>query len=124
MEEKVVLKLIAGTKKEFRMIKKRVEIGLSPKTKSGKLYQIQEDVASLRESYRMLVDSLPNQQAYLLISGVMKNGKSEFIECLYAGESIRAVFCQSKNESRLNLLRNYLKNKRYDYLEFQLAKAS
>jgi hypothetical protein len=123
MEEKVVLKLIAGTKKEFRMINKRLENGVSTKNKSGKSYKIEEDLPAMKLSYQKIVDSFPCQPGILLIQGVRKNGSIKLIERLKADENIRSLLKKSI-KAGFTTLKTFLQENHYEFIEFQLAKAS
>jgi hypothetical protein len=124
MEKKGVLKLIAGTKKEFRMINKRLENGVSTKNKSGKSFKIEEDLPAMKVSYQKIVDSFPCQPGILLIQGVRKNGSLKTLEFIKSNENIRSLLKKSIKGNRFTILKTLLQENHYEYIEFQLAKAS
>jgi len=117
------IKPIAGSQKSFKILNKRIEIGLSNKNKSGKTFSLKEDLDSTKITYQNIVESIPAQPGILIITGHYKNSKVT-LEILKSNESIRSTFSRSQNNNRFQTLLEYLKDQLFDHIEIQLAQAS
>jgi hypothetical protein len=122
MEQKKSLSPIIGTKKIFRIINKRIEIGTCTTNKSGKKYENVADNVATRESYRRLLDSIPAREGCLIMFGVNKFNKSNlgFVNCT---ENLRHKFSKSPDGGRLNELTTILKHG-FDCIEIVLCKVT
>jgi hypothetical protein len=119
----MIIKPIAGTQKSFKILNKRVEIGLSNKNQYGKTFSLKEDLDSTKISYQNIVNSIPAQPGILIITGHYKNSKVT-LEILKSNESIRSTFSRSQNINRFQTLLDYIRDKHLDHIEIQLAQAS
>jgi len=117
------IKPIAGTQKSFKILKRRILIGISSKNKSGKSFSLVDDLITTNQTYQHIVSSIPAQPGILIITGHYKNSKVT-LEILKSNESIRSTFSRPQNGNRFQTLLDYIKDQLFDHIEIQLAQVS
>jgi hypothetical protein len=123
MQKQKMIKPLNGSVNVFRISKKRIESGVSKTNKSGKTFDLIEDLDSTKENYLKIVESLPARPGILIITGHYKNSQVT-LEVVRSNESIRSAFFRPLKKNRLLELNDYIKNQLFDHITIQLAIAS
>ena len=118
------LKLVFGSEKNVKLIRRRVEIGENPNAASGKKFELQLDYDAMFEAFKKMTEQIPASPGILMVSGITPQGKIEFVKLIKGEFSLRSSFRNGSLKLRFHEFLTIIEQKKFRQLQVQLAIAS
>ncbi len=115
------LKLVFGSEKNVKLIRRRVEIGENPNSASGKKFELQLDYDAMFEAFKKMTEQLPNAPGILMVSGCTAQGKLAYIKLIKSDFSVRSSFRNGSLKRRFDEFLSLIELEKYRFVQVQLA---